>query len=281
MHTRCPQLITLLLLLTPFSAAAQESRDATAPTNQPSTVTGRNNSSAADIGGWLASGFVGSNFGNNANPASMDFGGTLTYLRHNRYGAEVNVGITPDFQLQNNFFGYGNRPQVNSYMINAIWARPLGSSNQVVQPYISGGIGAISLRTELANSTTTFNEMKTRFGANIGGGAIMMLGPLGFRAGLEYYRATGAYNTAYVAPTASSTSSSSPPAPNPSPNPSPSPSPNPSPTPGPYVSPAMSSTPAQPVVINGLDAATAGTLTGSALSGLHYWRGNAGLVVRW
>src|ERR1700757_3963985 len=100
MHTRCPQLITLLLLLTPFSAAAQESRDATATTKQPSTVTGRNNSSAADLGPWLASGFVGSNFGNNANPVSMDFGGTLTYLRHNRYGAEVNVGITPDFQLQ-------------------------------------------------------------------------------------------------------------------------------------------------------------------------------------
>lgn len=273
MHTRCPQLITLLLLLTPVSIAAQESPDATT-TNQPSPVTSRNNTAGADNSQWLASGFVGSNFANNANPASTDFGGTLAYLRDNRYGAEVNVGITPNFQLQNNFFGYGNTPQVNSYMVDAIWARPLGSQKQVVQPYLSGGIGAISLRTSLANSTTTFNEMKTRFGGNIGGGAMVMLGPWGFKAGLEYYRATGAYNTAYVAPTSSTTSSSS------SGSPSPG-SPSPSPAPGPYVSPAMSATTALPVVINGLDSATAGMLTDSALSGLHYWRGNAGFIVRW
>jgi hypothetical protein len=43
----------------------------------------------------------------------------------------------------------------------------------------------------------------------------------------------------------------------------------------------MRATTALPVVINGLDSATAGMLTDSALSGLHYWRGNAGFIVRW
>ena len=273
MQVPCRSLITLLLLAMPISAAAQLRQDTTATTQQPSTVT--SSGSTVDANRWLASGFVGSNFGNNANPASMDVGATFTYLRNNRYGAEVNVGITPDFQLQNNFFSYGNKPMVNSYMANAIWTRPLGGEKQI-QPYISGGIGAISLRTQLANVTTTFDEMKTRFGGTIGGGAMVFLGPWGFKAGLEYYRATGSYSTAYAAPPSGSSTS-----PSASPG-SPTPSPTPSPNPGPYIrgmNPARAAT--APVVVNGLDAATAASLTDSALSGLHYWRGNAGVVLRW
>src|SRR5260370_7540586 len=63
-------------------------------------------------GHWIGSGFVGSNFGNNAQPSSMAFGGALAYLFGDRWGAEFDAGITPDFHLQNTPFGPPLTPPV-------------------------------------------------------------------------------------------------------------------------------------------------------------------------
>jgi hypothetical protein len=105
-------IVAALLIGAPISAVAQSQ---TQHDDQASTNTSQSQQSlSAPVrtgenkeGIWLASGFVGSNFANNANPASVNLGGSFGYLWKNRIGAELDVGITPNFQLENDFFGIG------------------------------------------------------------------------------------------------------------------------------------------------------------------------------
>jgi hypothetical protein len=224
---------------------------------------------------WLAAGFVGSNFGNNADPASTNVGGSFGYLWKNRIGAEFDLGITPNFQLQNNFFGIGEKPLVNSYMANVVGAFPIGSEKRW-QPYVSGGAGAITLRSNLdgaisANTGNVFIGDESRVGGNVGGGLMGFSGHWGFKADVRDFRAAGSYNNSGTAAvtsgpgdTGGSTSSPAPPPPTGS---------------GPIYATngtKMSAAPGTPTP----SAATTNSAD-LALSGLHYWRGNVGLAIRW
>src|SRR4051812_1603109 len=106
---------------------------------------------------WIASGFVGSDFGSLANGSSVDFGGSVGYLWNNWVGGEFLAGFSPNFQLQSNapnaFLLNGTNPAVNSYMVNAIGAAALGPDANW-QPFISGGFGAITLRSGLNGSSS-------------------------------------------------------------------------------------------------------------------------------
>ena len=159
-------------------------------------------------GHWTASGFVGSNFGNSAQSSSMAFGGSLGYLFRDRFGAEFDAGITPGFQMQNNVFGAGVTPRVDSYMANAVFALPIEGRIDW-RPFVSGGLGALSLRSGLTvtSTTNTFDPDDSRLGADIGGGVMAFSGSWGFKADVRYFRASGAYSPAAAAvyPPASST----------------------------------------------------------------------------
>lgn len=261
-------LAVAVLVLLPAGAAGQTASPTTldppkatgSPQPQEPTSTPDSDQSSR----WLASGFVGSNFANNADPASTEFGGSIGYLVKNQYGVEFDTGFTPDFELQNNFFGLGLKPQVNSFMANAIWARPIGAHGRW-QPFISGGGGAITLRSGMDNAPGSASPNDTRFGGNIGGGLMGFTGHVGFKADVRYYRATGSYNT-----TATTTAPGQP-------------NPQPPPPGGGYTTAS---------VVSGSNAATApatgigttrrqnDTLASAALSGLHFWRANVGLAVR-
>ena len=252
-------LIAAAMATAPCAAALAQ--DAPAPPQTTSSGSYTN----AEANRWLASGFVGSNFANNAQPASMNFGGSVAYLWKNTYGAEFDMGFTPSFQLQNNFFGTGVKPDVTSYMANAIWAKPIGEEGRF-QPFISGGVGAISLRSGLGAATSTLSADDTRFGGNVGGGVMGFSGNWGFKADVRYLRATGTYTTG-VDMTAT--------------NPT---QPTPSPAPGPYgISPAGSSTSATPPAAASTPpvAAETSSAAASALAGLHFWRANVGLAFQW
>lgn len=248
MHANRWALVAAVLVLAPIDASAQNAQQEPPAPNH-----------------WLVSGFVGSNFANNAQPASMDFGGSLAYLWKDRFGAEIDTGFTPDFQLQNNFFGLGIKPQVNSYMVNLMGARAIGDERTLL-PFISGGIGALSLRSGLASdavTATTSND--TRFGGDIGGGVMGFSGAWGFKADVRYFRATGSYN----APGSSTTSGSNPGMPTP---------------PGPYginTSAVPGATAATPSTGSDNSTSSATSLAGAALAGLHFWRANVGVAVRW
>lgn len=277
-QNRIAIVVAALCLGLPMRAAAQD-QQTRPPVSQPAdvgshaTAGDQYSSPQTSTGGeasnqWIASGFVGSNFANNAKPASTNVGGSLAYLWRKQWGAELDLGFTPKFQLQNNFFGLGVQPRVDTYMANAVWAKALGSEGQW-RPFVSGGIGALSLRSGIASVqgiSEAFDPNDTRFGGDIGGGFMGFSGNWGFKADVRYYRASGTYN----APTTSS-------------NPNPGPG-NPSPSPGPYglttgIVPGVNATAPMP--------ATMGTSrdiqspASAALTGLHFWRANVGVAFRW
>lgn len=259
MNLRQWSIIAAVVLVPCTNAAGQDNH----PDSQQAALP--NVGSAGNDTSWIASGFVGSNFANNAQPASMNFGGSLAYLWKNSYGAEFDTGFTPSFQLQSNFFGLGVKPDVQSYMANAIWSKALGA-DQRVQPFVSGGAGAIVLRSGLGSSAIGIGASPndTRFGGDIGGGVMAFAGNWGFKADVRYLRASGSYNTSLPAATPTGTT------------------PSPTPAPGPYSVPGGT----------GSTAATASTpaatmppaptsLAGAVLSGLHFWRANIGVALRW
>jgi Outer membrane protein beta-barrel domain len=216
MNVRRRTLIAALFVAMPMAATAQSTQtdptppaaDPSAPNPQPVQPTPALTSASSRGDGsrqWIASGFLGSNFANNADPASLSYGGSIGYLWKKRFGAEADLSFSPSFQLQNKFFGLGVKPTVNTYMANAVGAIPIGQEGRF-QPFISGGIGAISLRSGINGAAAaaalgvdpalySSSANETRFGGNIGGGLLGFVGHWGFKADVRYFRATGSYDT--------------------------------------------------------------------------------------
>ena len=258
-----------LMLGVPVMCAAQTSPPPTTTVNQSASSTITQDPESH----WIASGFVGSNFGRNAEPASGAFGGSIGYLWKSKFGAEFETGFTPNFELQSNFFGLGIKPEINTYMANAVAAFPI-RAEAAWPPYVSGGAGAISLMSGDEGAAANFlTPNGTKFGGNVGGGLMAFVGNWGFKADVRYYRAAGAYQTSASGITSSSPSPSTSPAPG-------TPSPTPTPTPGPYAAPPvhLGTTTAQVAPAEGV---TSQQLVDSALSGLAFWRANVGVAFRW
>jgi len=167
----------------------------------PSTTTTQTTTTTTDtdvigpaVSRWVASGFVGSNFGASSTGSAADFGGSIGYLWNNWVGGEFLAGFTPNFQVQNVSLFAGETPQVNSYMVNAIGAVPLGADGQW-QPFISGGFGAVTMRSGALNTdngsafSNVFSPDDTRAGGDIGGGVMAFAGAWGVRADVRYFRA--------------------------------------------------------------------------------------------
>ena len=145
---------------------------------------------------WLASGFVGSNFGTNHESialdsgGSLDFGGQLAYLFRGTIGGEFIADFVPNI---GDNLAFANEPQVNSYMGNVIAAIPLGASGRY-QPYMSGGAGIIQLNVDLFDdisdpASSTFSSSNSKPGANFGGGVMAFVDHFGVRGDVRYYKA--------------------------------------------------------------------------------------------
>jgi hypothetical protein len=156
---------------------------------------------------WLASGFVGSNFGSTNNDffnvdrsRSFDWGGQIGYLWRGVVGGEFLANFTPSFGVDTLGVILNDNPHVNSYMANAIGVLPLGAKGQF-QPYVSGGFGGIQMRFAngivgsgiLVNGVlvdvTSSSVSQTGWGSNIGGGIMAFAGKVGFRGDARYYHA--------------------------------------------------------------------------------------------
>jgi hypothetical protein len=131
--------------------------------------------------------------------ASYHFGGQLSYLWRGMVGAEFLGDFSPSFRVDNSVAAVSGNPHLNTYMANAIGALPLGAGGRV-QPYASGGFGAVQMRadvfnpvaTPIATPVPTFTTTSTSqfdWGGNIGGGVMFFADRVGFRADLRYYRA--------------------------------------------------------------------------------------------
>jgi opacity protein-like surface antigen len=135
---------------------------------------------------WIVAGFVGSDFGQNADEASLDFGGSLSYLRDGRWGAEFLAGFSPGFELDRTI---GFDSALNNYMVNGIAALPLRFGQW--QPFVSAGLGAMTLSVDrIDDDGDLFDDItETRFAGNIGGGVMAFGDRWGVRGDLRYLRA--------------------------------------------------------------------------------------------
>jgi len=182
----------------------------------PVAVAAPQTPSATYASRWVASAFVGTNFGSgsqdtlldvfgdNSSGASINFGGEAAYFWRGAVGAEALVDFAPSFSMDNLLFQ--DNPTVNTYMLNVIGAVPRGGENNYF-PYVSGGIGAVQLRSTIFTLATaavvnptpitsidTVSADGTRFGGNIGGGVMGFSGAWGFRGDIRYYRSTSNNN---------------------------------------------------------------------------------------
>jgi len=184
----------------PATAMAQSTTTtATAPAAS-STPTG--------TGQWFASGFVGGNFGaslhsdlentnidNNSSKSSLDVGGNIGYTWNRVFGVEFLADFTPGFGVSNILNADEvNRlvddPRLNTYMVNAIAAVPIGAGRW--QPFISGGLGGVSLAADVLDNPlrrdgSTTRASRSRMGSNIGGGVFTFADNVGVRADVRYF----------------------------------------------------------------------------------------------
>jgi hypothetical protein len=187
-----------------LSGTALAQTPATAPPAPTNPVANTGYNSTGDH--WIASAFVGSNFGSgrtgnlagidtDSNSTSINFGGQAAYLWGGYVGAEALVDFAPSFEINNLLFQ--DNPTVNTYMANGIAAVPIGSENRFL-PYFSGGIGAVQMRSTIftADPATavggaaidTLSASGSRFGGDVGGGIMGFSGSWGFRGDLRYYK---------------------------------------------------------------------------------------------
>jgi len=162
--------------------------------------------------GWMASGFIGTNFGSSRsssvdlaniedldsnNSTSVNFGGQVGYLARGVIGGEFLADFSPGLGTFNNVL-FERSPDVNSYMFNLIAVAPFGHA-QSYDPYISGGIGAVTLnstifvtdptRTPNLSAIATETASGSRFGWNLGGGVMAWSEKnWGFRGDVRYYK---------------------------------------------------------------------------------------------
>jgi hypothetical protein len=137
----------------------------------------------------VLSGHIGSSFGGQLDDESLNFGGSLSWLWNSTVGAEVLAGFAPDFSVGDQGL---DDTQINNYMVNLIAAVPLGSNAQW-QPFVSGGLGALTLSTgnDIQDVLGIGDVDESELGGNIGFGLMGFAGNWGVRGDVRYYSEMG------------------------------------------------------------------------------------------
>lgn len=204
------------------TSGTQTTSGSTSGTDQ--TTSSQSGSSMGGGGGWMdrmdshwiASAFVGTNTGGeDSDGAGWDFGGQVGYLWKGAIGAEFLANFSPDFELDaaRSLLLNNEQPWVNSYMFNVMAAAPLGSEGNF-QPYVSAGLGAMTLRADTITSTSggATNSLEpddSRGGSNIGFGLMGYTHSVGLRADVRWFRGFDAENSSDNGNSNGSTTSSS------------------------------------------------------------------------
>jgi hypothetical protein len=164
------------LLAIPAMAAAQNAPDVDIDYDN-GAVTGNQ---------FTVSGNIGGTFGTESNldQAGVNFGGALSYLHNGMFGGEFLAGFAPNLNLD---LVSGTNNDVNDYMFNLIAAAPFGVEGRW-QPFVSGGIGAITLHQ---GNLSLFDSNDSEPGANIGVGLMGFQDQWGFRTELRYFTQIG------------------------------------------------------------------------------------------
>jgi len=120
-------------------------------------------------------GHVGAISGGDISSARATFGASVAVHEDNGWGAEIDFGHTSDALSGQQIL------DVTNYMVNAIWIRPAG----LVRPFGIGGAGILGVNG--CDAPCNVPARTYDFGANVGGGAFVMLSDIaGFRADARY-----------------------------------------------------------------------------------------------
>ena len=161
----------------------------------------------------MATGFIGSSFaigtpfaglnaaqlpiGVNVADGGATYGFQLGYLW--RYAGLETIGdFAPNFRMSS--LALAKDPALNSWMFNGIGAIPIGHRDWF-QPFVSGGIGFMTLRSQtfddtaipvvtvqgtLATAQNTINTSRSHFGSNIGAGFFAFTNQWGIRGDVRF-----------------------------------------------------------------------------------------------
>ena len=193
-------LLAGLLLATPALAQTTTTTTTTTRTTAVQTAPDTERDYDGMPNEYVLAGFVGGSFARSSLQTSVDFGGSFDYLHNGAFGAEFLAGFAPRFKLDRLA---GTDSDMNNYMANVIAAVPVGEF-KAVRPFVSAGIGAITLSQNTNTSSSTvvnttaalFTPSETHFGGNIGAGIMAFTGAYGIRADVRYFSALGHKNAA-------------------------------------------------------------------------------------
>lgn len=139
---------------------------------------------------WFASGLVGSAFSRSADDANVNLGLAVGYLFRQAAGIEFSADFAPNFVVSEVPLG---ETQVNSYMIDAIGALPIGDRT-TIQPFVTAGLGALTLRSSDSQFGAAPGIDDNQFAWNVGAGVMGFRDRIGFRADVRYVRGSGNIN---------------------------------------------------------------------------------------
>ena len=110
------------------------------------------------------------------NSTSFNFGAQVAYLGRGVIGGEFLADFSPGVGTFNNVL-FEQSPNVNSYMFNLIAVAPFGHAHSY-DPYISGGIGAVTLNSTIFTvDPTRARERRPHIGTEIGQRVEIRMGP--------------------------------------------------------------------------------------------------------
>jgi hypothetical protein len=134
----------------------------------------------------------------NGSDGGLTYGFQVGYLRK-WVGGEFIGEFAPNFRVSS--LALSDEPRVNSWMFNAIGAVPFFSGDKF-QPFVSGGIGGVTMRTSTftadgsnifvgpnvtAVTLSTINNTETKFAYDLGGGFFAFASRWGVRGDVRYY----------------------------------------------------------------------------------------------
>jgi opacity protein-like surface antigen len=185
---------------------------------QAQTLANPAGTSSGETHSWVVTGFLGTNFGSSRTNGNLDlpdinrfdsgsspsFGGQLAYLGKGIVGGEFLTEFSPRVRDFNSIL-FERQPNVNTYMINAITAAPIGHLGSF-NPYVSGGVGWVAMHADIftinpltvqpvdgVQDTSALGSQSvsgSRFGWDLGGGLMAWSEKnWGFRGDVRYYRA--------------------------------------------------------------------------------------------
>ena len=174
---------------TTTSTTDQGTATAGSTINSSQTSSSYNDNGFGGDHSWFGSALVGSSFAQSADDANLNLGASIGYLFRQAVGVEFAADFSPKFVVAQVPLGEN---QVNSYMVNLVGAVPIGSS-AMVQPFVEGGLGAITLRSDQTQfgGPAAPGIDDNQFAFNLGAGVMGFKNHWGVRADVRYVRAVG------------------------------------------------------------------------------------------